>query len=113
MTFELLLFITFSLRIFGSYLDGRIGRGSMSWWSFHLLNYFRRDIPIIVLYVFNLGWPWQDLSALWLYLAGSHFFVHYAFYFIGEYQSLKADPTTDVSHFSHTSLYIFNYLRKE
>ena len=84
MTLDLILYsVTWLIRIPGSYLDGRVGRGSMTWWAFHLLNWLRRDAPIATLYYCLWG---ADLATwpLWLSHALLHFAVHHLAYYLGE-----------------------------
>ena len=70
------------LRIFGSLLDGWNGR-RIGWWPFHIFNWMRREVVIILLYFQLYGWPWIDIQ-LWMRLAALHTLGHYVFYRIGE-----------------------------
>jgi hypothetical protein len=95
------------IRVFGSYLDGRVGRADMPWalvfvrlnlqhrlpaWlirvlnSFHTLNWLRRDVPISLLYGQIYGWPHENVEA-WLLNALLHLIVHRFCYKLGEKHS--------------------------
>lgn len=97
------------IRVFGSYLDGRAGRGTMPWmlrafgrieyrlfkfgapfWllrilnSFHFANWLRRDVPIIILYWIIYGAPWHQ-PLIWLFWMACHLVAHrWVFYPLGE-----------------------------
>lgn len=86
------------LRFSGSFLDGRVGRGTMPWnlsidnalklalralRSFHFWNWLRRDIPIIILYWDIYGAPWVD-PLTWAGWTALHYIAHVLAYGVGE-----------------------------
>ena len=74
-----LIFTTFLLRVFGSFLDGSAGRGRLSRKVFHILNWMRRDVVIVIIYFYTLR-TWQE----WVVAAMLHYVLHQIAYRLGE-----------------------------
>ena len=74
--------IIWLLRICGSLLDGWNGR-RIGWWPFHVVNWLRRDVPIVILYWHQLGAPWLA-AADWFAVAILHTVAHWVLYLTGE-----------------------------
>ncbi len=74
--------IIWLIRIFGSFLDGFNGR-TVGWLAFHVPNWFRRDVPIALLYWLAIGPIWNHPFD-WGVAALGHFMAHHVFYQLGE-----------------------------
>jgi len=90
---ELSIYIlTVIIRIVGDFHDGLSSRRlGVSWLTWHLVNWLRRDLIITVIIWHIIGSPWVSLGNFinWIMLVGINILFHKVFYYLGEIFSEK------------------------
>lgn len=80
------------IRIVGDFHDGlSFRRIDVSWFTWHLVNWLRRDLIITIIIWHTIGSPWISLGNFinWIMLVGINILFHKVFYYLGEIFSEK------------------------
>lgn len=80
------------IRVVGDFHDGLSSRRlNVSWFTWHLVNWLRRDLIITVIIWYIIGSPWISLGNFinWIMLVGINILFHKVFYYLGEIFSEK------------------------